>query len=291
MAKLGTKSIRAIHVRWRESDRAQLVGAVAKVLAVRPMANVLAALRTSQELLPPDKRRLIKGLSSVPWFEAMLEKKLKDDAARTAVASTPAALNGAAVGHIDKVGEPAKHALFVSADAPLPENTLQPEDDACIIALADGLDNPPALANALAGPLATLRTVLINELSQIIAQACLKALSTVVARSVEPQPATLAKPTEAPAKHTVLIAGLRGLQKEEVIKRFGLSMNLLFVSPDEPKDVLRAATDKSTIAVVMTENLTQSHVDIVKARTKNMIVQPGRSAMDLYPTLTSLMTQ
>ena len=107
--------------------------------------------------------------------------------------------------------------------------------------------------------------------------------SRFVAEPAKPA-ATWDKPRPA-----VLVVGLAGQQHIEVEKRFARMLDLRFVGRDEAKDKLRDESDKAQVAIVMTDRVSPSQFDIVKARAQNIIPQAG-GLQHLQSTLTNMVS-
>jgi len=185
------------------------------------------------------------------------------------------------------------------ATTPLPTPKITPSAPVLAAAAAPAAVSPripapipvpipvPAVAAAAAGAdrLVLLRELLVDTLAEIVSDAVTKALSKAISANLLARPTA---PIEIPQaaipesvvvqstpRSAVLVVGLGGLQHVEIEKRFHRHLCLRFVSPDESKDKLRDEADRAATVVVMTQRLTQSQCDIVKARTKDLIEVHG----------------
>lgn len=271
-------------IRWKPNEIALVADRLVDLVDANPGWSHTRLLRQAQEMLTAeelalDRRRAIKGMSQTLWYPDELA------AARTRRA--------AQVRREQQRAQQAQQAQEAAAAAATAE-----EEQAVngFDALAhDGLlldgdmlpaqAQPPATSVALGAALVSLRALLVDELAAIIGEAAVKMLGARGAADPAPKQPVAGNGAR---RASVLIAGLRGLQKEEVAKRYGRMLDLSFVGPDESKDQLRLMTEKADTVVVLTHNLSASQVDIVKARTKHMIVSEARMALDLYPQLSTL---
>ena len=252
---------------WTKEEQDILLKRSAELIFKAERGSPLQALLAAQEALPEIRRRPnLKqvGGAKMPWFTPGLQKeltKLKQKADKEAQAAAQAAaapvepvaapthLNGN--GHAHAAVEPVQHHV----------------------------------ATEIGQAFLNLRAMLVDELASVFVEAALKAIGSTQfgeqqvalqdAVNGAPRRIVFKRPNGAVRKPGILIAGIKDSQRNEIIRDYGQHFDLRFISIDQSKDQLRSMAEGAETTIAMTDHLSHSHVDIVKARSPNPIYSPG----------------
>lgn len=275
-----TASNKEPRVRWHDDERRFLAERAALLIFNGEAGSPLHAIRAAQLQLHPSRRRDMEqaGAAKLPWFHAALsaelaklreqagqEEAVKQEAAKQAAAPTPH-LNGAA--SAETLAEPVETPVVEAQPPGVPEPVNRAATD-------------------LGHAFVNLRAMLVDELASVFVEAAFKAMGSAQfggephVRITEPEPNTTAQPRvvfqrpNTVRKPAVLVVGLKGSQKTEIQRDYGGCLDLRFIGSDESKDQLRAMTEKAETTVIMSDFISHSHEDIVKARSKHYIKRSG----------------
>jgi len=125
-----------------------------------------------------------------------------------------------------------------------------------------------------------IREHLVQEIASLVAEGIHRGLASV--QLAAPQDTT-------PARHTpfvvdphpkirppsVLVAGLKDATASQIKAEFGSKLDLRFITPDKSKDQLRQMTEQAETTIAVTDFLSHSHTDIIKARSKHHVECSG----------------
>lgn len=261
---------------WKPAEHEQLAHAAALSMQQGFRGQHRALLISVQSVLPEARRRFPGSMRDEAWFQPALDKALAD-------------LHQA---EVDKAAADAKAqepAPVVEAPTPSPEP------------IARAVAPNEAVAAGIGHAMLNLRALLVDELAAVIVEAALKALGSGLlsggtAASIELAPnngngtqrVVFHRPPSGPRKLALLVVGLKGAQKTEIHREFAERFDLRFVGADESKDALRAQAERAEKTVAMTDFISHSHEDIIKARSPHYIRQPG-GMTQLRSTLAGLL--
>lgn len=259
-------------VHWKDDEKRALCFEAAKLLHGLEANGPRDALMKAQLIaLPPERRRKLPTMTDVAgWYPAGLMeasqalRKAKEAAAATA----------------EPVQATAEAIPAPTPQAPAPEaiETVQ-----AAVELAPPSPSTP-LTSMLGSPWAALREHLVMEVASIVAEGILRGLESVnfTAPKTSEQAQTPPVPhvpfVREPAKPrlpSVLVVGLRGGQAPQIEADFAGKLDLRFCSSDKSKDQLRSMTEQADTTVAVTDFLSHSHTDIIKARSKHYIESAG----------------
>lgn len=260
---------------WKDTEKQDLCTEAARLLADLRVGSARDALmRAQMHVLPPERRRPIKTMTSVAdWYPVRLQ------AASTALRHKREAEQAAA--EAPQVNTPQ------AEPAPAVPSTPEPVPAAAapVAAMVVEPAAPPALASMLGRPWALLREHLVQEVADIVAEGILRGLESVRLSAPQQQTEQQEQPPRAhvpyvfePAKQrppSVLVVGLKGAQMSEIEADFTGKLDLRFCGADKSKDQLRAMTEQAETTVAFVDFLSHSHTDIIKARAKHYIESRG----------------
>lgn len=259
---------------WKPAEQEILARGVALALHQGRTKSRIEALQMAQEELPEHRRRKLGTIGGLPWFKPMVEKALKQVQDAQAKLDRKAAAERAAV-EAAAVAAPA-HPI---ATLPTPPAVATPT---------------AALPNMFGAQLDGLRTVLVEAFAGIFREALVQAVKSIALPSgevppsadtpshssteIEVRPAHDPRATNGlprPTRASVLVAGLKGAQREIIKHQFGNQLDLRFYGADESKDQLKAMTTAADVTVAVTDFLSHSHTDTIKARSPHYIPSGG----------------
>jgi len=267
---------------WKPAEQAILARACAEAILSGAANTRAQALRVAQAALPPERRRNVNALTTLPWFEAGVDAALEEVSHRNVVKAVEIA------------------AAAVSPEsAPVPLSNghdraqTPPQGASAPAPLLPYVEPLAAPHSAIPGPvlvhLAALRPLLVDAAADFLADVALAAFAKFVTRLPTHPPEPPGREFEAPGQHNprptagaarqvrpaVLVAGLKGAQKAIIEAEFGNALNLRFYGSDESKDQLRTMAGAADVAVAVTDFLSHSHTDIMKARSANYVPTGG----------------
>ena len=134
-----------------------------------------------------------------------------------------------------------------------------------------------------------LRPVLVNWLAGIFRDALTTAVREIAGAdhtsSISMTPSKLETVLNgALKKPSMLIAGLKGAQKQVIVAEFGHLVDLRFYESDKSKDQLRAMAETADVSIAFTDFLNHSHTDIIQARAR-MYIPSGGGMSQLKDTI------
>lgn len=284
-------------VRWNPQERQQVAEAGAKAFRNGEVSHPLGALHAGQAVLSKERQRpsvhTVGEQSSDAWFRPMFTEELRK-------------LREAEERQKIEEAKEVEQAKLAAAQAQIaPPSAPQPMAEAPYMnghahdfetANATRDEPAPRPANPIGEAFVNLRALLVDELASIFVEAGLKAIGSA---HFGEQYVKLTQPTEeAPRrvvfqrpnsvhKPAILVVGLKSNQKAEIQRDYGAHLDLRFISVDESKDQLRSMTEKAETTVLMTDHISHSHYDIVKARSPRFLRSPG-GLTQLRETLASL---
>ena len=293
---------------WTAQEQRALCAEAARLLMDLQVSGPNEALVMAQQhVLPPHRHRAKISPSSVAhWYpegrqEAMA--RLRSERERVTAEAEVAkakdqvfAQSVAASEPLAPAPAPAPAPIPVSAPMPdrpapvpppmpapapeVPPQTLAPLPPADIVVASHSGD----LASHLFGLWQGIRERLVQEVSNVFvegihrgmeritliqppaAEACVSAASEPNATAVEDAPPAKKKPGQS-----VLVVGLKGNQPEHIKADFAGKLDLRFCGADQSKDQLRSMASAADVTVAVTDFISHSHEDIIKARAPRFI--------------------
>ena len=181
--------------------------------------------------------------------------------------------------------------------APIPVPEMPPQTPAPAVAASVVIPGAADdIASHLVGLWKGIRERLVQEVSNVFVEGIHRGMQRItlikppetaeiteaaeVVPEPEPLPATtsaapaLAKVKAKPSQ-SVLVVGLKGDQPDHIRAEFAEKLDLRFCSSDQSKDQLRAMTSAADVTVVVTDFVSHSHEDIIKARSNRFIKSAG----------------
>jgi hypothetical protein len=287
--KPGTRKDGGVKVFWTAAEHARLAKVAAVLLHNKQVKTAREALMAAQldprAELPEERRRPTTHFSQEKWFPRMLSAEVAklQDADEDAKDKAHAAHTAHTEGWLG-----AEAAALAPAAPPEPAPIVNRVDDK---------------AATIGHAFLNLRAMLVDELAAVFVEAALKAMGSGllgVQPQVELAPATpglngdqqqhrivFHREASPARKPSVLVVGLKGAQKTEIERSFADRFELRFVGADESKDHLRSATEKADTTVLVTDFISHSHQDIVKARSPRYLLSAG-GMTNLKATLAGL---
>lgn len=253
---------------WKPHEQDIIVKRSAELIFKGERGSPLQAMMAAQEVLPEDRRRpnlQQVGAAKMPWFHPALQKelaKLKQKAEKAEKEAQAAAQ--AAAAPVEPVAAP----THLNGNAHAAVEPVQHH-----------------VATEIGQAFLNLRAMLVDELASVFVEAALKAIGSTQfgeqqvalqdAVNGAPRRIVFKRPNGAVRKPGILIAGIKDSQRNEIIRDYGQHFDLRFISIDQSKDQLRSMAEGAETTIAMTDHLSHSHVDIVKARSPNPIYSPG----------------
>jgi hypothetical protein len=271
------KPMQRINVHWKAHEREIVAKLGAQAFRNGEVSSPLQALHAGQVGLDEDRKRpnvhSVGEKSSDGWFRPAFTKeltRLREQEEQQQAERQEATTNATAI------PEP------VTAAEPPRLNGASVESVSTVAA-----DIGQAFLN--------LRAMLVDELASVFVEAALKAIGSTqfgeqhvrLTDAGSEHQRIVFQRTPTVRKPGILVVGLKGAQKSEIIRDYSARFDLRFIGSDESKDQLRAMTEKAETTVVMTDFISHSHEDIVKARSPNYVRSPG-GMTQLRETLASL---
>lgn len=247
---------------WKPAEQFILARAAAKAQHEGRAGSNLQALLLAQLELPEDRRRPLHSTTGMNWLAPELKRELtKLRRAETLGERTHHVTNG----HDHTAPHPP------IAHAPNPTHT---EPVAAPLT--------PILDAGLSVSLTGVRVALVDAFAGIFREALVKAIGSLSLPQL-PEVSSAAprhdpRPTNAAARvilPSVLIAGLKGAQKEVIKAEFGAALDLRFYGADESKELLKTMTGVAEHSVAVTDFLSHSHTDIMKSRSLHYLPTGG----------------
>ena len=254
-------------VHWKDEEQKAICKEAARLLLDLQASSPRDAMEKAQLIaLPPERRRKVAAMSSLAaWYPDGLQK------ARLAVLRERERETKAAIDTARKQEQQSP------AAAPTPVVEVAPTT-----ALAPVV---PASPLALLGDWSRLREHLVQEIANIVAEGIHRGLASVQLAPPQQQasePAPRHVPFVAAAADAVkerppsiLVVGLRGGQAPQIKAEFGDKLDLRFCTSDQSKDQLRSMTEQADTTIAITDFLSHSHTDIIKARSKRYVESAG----------------
>ena len=280
-------------VRWHSDEQEALCMEAARLITDMKAGGPREALLLAQKnVLAPHRHRKIYSMTGVSsWYpeglRAAMTKQRSEPKMAAAVAEL-AKINEDIAAQTPEPTPPVQHGL------PRPEvetergNTLPQQIAAAVPADLVMRSAGEDLASHLSGLWRGVRERLVQEVSNIFVEGIHRGIHRITLAQPEAEVTTAAVPTPetlrtafpgvpVPPKRnqSVLVVGLKGDQPDHIRAEFAEKLDLRFCSSDQSKDQLRAMTSAADVTVVVTDFISHSHEDIIKARSKRFIKSAG----------------
>jgi multidrug efflux pump subunit AcrA (membrane-fusion protein) len=290
---------------WTFKEKELLIKQSARLMFNAQADSPVMALRASMAALPKDRQRdpLRVVESKMPWFRSWFDEELRKLQLEAQLNSKQdnEAREKQQAADAKRAAEAAAAAARLAEQAPPTPQPTAPEkphpnghamnghamNGAAVE--RDAVNDPPP--TKIEHRFQSLRAMFVDELASVFVEAALKAMGSTqfgeqfvrIAAADEAESTTAPQPpqrivfqrTTTVRKPAILIVGLRGGQKTEIQRDYGAHFDLRFVGSDESKDQLRSMTEKADTTIVMTDFISHSHEDIVKARSSSYIPRSG----------------
>lgn len=289
---------------WTYEEKTLLVERAARALRNVEASSSLQALRLAQdEVLPEHRRRNLISMghsAENEWFHAMLAAELQRQREQAALAAKAAEAEAAAKAAEAQAATAPEEPAPVEAQpvndsdvagtsyaTPLLAKQLASRMNGHAVPHADpATATPAAVSDGVASAYMNLRGMLVDELASVFLEAMLKAIgSGLLTHGETPQVQVseshgIQRLRIAPKvrKPSVLIVGVldkKGGGKDMLEREYGDRFDLRFIGAQENKDQLRSMTEKADTTVLLTDSISHSHQDIVKARAVKYVFCPG----------------
>ena len=251
-----------MRVYWKDEEKKKIARSAAASFHTGVTQTKLHAFRIGMETsMPPNRHRQINVMNDVPWFEEQFTIELNN-------------LRWAQQVFVEK-----PKVISTSISVPAPAHIPAPAPVEAKEMVSDALR--PILVDWLAG---IFKEALVSAVREIAgAEHKFATISMTPSKLETVLNGVLKKPS-------VLVAGLRGAQKQVIIAEFGHVIDLRFYESDKSKDQLRAMAEQADVSIAFTDFLSHSHCDIMEARSKQYIAAGG-GMTQLKDTITNVIAK
>lgn len=283
-------------ITWSPQERQDLCAEAARLLMDLQVGSPHEALVMAQErVLRPDRHRAKIPPSSVAhWYpegrqEAMARLRSERERAAAEAELTKLKVQHSAHNVIAPAPAPAPdpEPAAVSTPMPAPSPEAPPQTLAPVAPTNIVIPSPEGdLASHLFGLWKGIRERLVQEVSNVFVEGIHRGMQRITlmqppmadaceSATPEPIPTAALQYATTPAKtkpgQSVLVVGLKGNQPEHIKADFAGKLDLRFCSADQSKDQLRSMASAADVTVAVTDFISHSHEDIIKARAPRFI--------------------